>query len=153
MMILYDKLYRTAGANQGLASYISPLIDEIVANFPNSSLVKLEKEIEDVVLDIKTLQPLGIIINELITNIMKYAFVGRNNGLIRIQVKSKGKKITFSIEDDGNCMPDTVDFENSNGFGLKLVSMLVTQIDGKISIIRDNGTKIILVLINDKTPV
>jgi PAS domain S-box-containing protein len=145
MVVLYEKLYQSIGSGQLTArNYLSSLVDEIVANFPNSAQVKVEKKIADFVLNAKQLQPLGIIINELLTNIMKYAFADRSDGLIAISAELKGNHVSLVIQDNGIGMPETVDFENSSGFGLRLVSILTRQLAGTIRIEHGNGTKVIL---------
>ncbi len=160
MAVLFDKLYHSHNVQKiSLKSYFEPLIDEIIMNFPNSKSVKIEKKIEDIELHAKKLQPLGIIINELLTNIMKYAFTGRNNGIIIVEAhfaktdeidginpatKDNTPTVYITIQDNGNGMPDSVDFENSTGFGLQLVWMLTKDLKGEIQIERGNGTKIIL---------
>lgn len=145
MMLLYDKLYRSPDFTElSVAEYINPLVDEILANFPNSSHIATEKNIRDFILLSKQLQPLGIIINELLTNIMKYAFIGRDTGKIVISASMKDNLVLIEIADNGNGMPESVNFENSSGFGLFLVNGLTQQLNGNIRIERGEGTKIIL---------
>jgi two-component sensor histidine kinase len=145
MMLLYDKLYKSNVFTEiSVSEYLPFLIDEIIANFPNGKSVSVVKNIESFSLDIRRLQPLGIIINELLTNIMKYAFTGRTDRIIAILAKTENRHVTVTIEDNGNGMPETVDFEKSTGFGLILVKGLTKQIDGKIKIIRRKGTQIML---------
>jgi PAS domain S-box-containing protein len=145
MMILYEKLYQSASHNTVSAKdYFSSLVDDIVANFPNSRSVKIEKRIDDFVLDAKKMQPLGIIINELLTNIMKYAFIARTDGLITVSAALEGNVVSLLVGDNGNGMPESVNFQNSNGLGIKLVGMLSRQLGGCIRIERGNGTRIIL---------
>ncbi|HEY1407217.1 MAG TPA: PAS domain S-box protein, partial [Spirochaetota bacterium] len=145
MMVLYDKLYGSANFQQiPVAEYLSSLVDEIVANFPNSRIVRIEKLIDDFVMSASELQPFGIIINELLTNIMKYAFTGRTEGVIGISVRLQGNRVTLVLRDDGNGLPENVDFTKSTGFGLMLVGMLVKQLEGEIKIERGHGTMIIV---------
>ncbi|MBP6738976.1 MAG: PAS domain S-box protein [Leptospiraceae bacterium] len=145
MALLYDKLYKSEEYTEvSVKDYLFILLDEILENFPNSSSIKLEKRIEDFELNTKRLQPLAIIVNELITNIMKYAFNGRNNGIIIVTATILNKIVTLSIEDNGNGLPESTSFTNSTGFGLMLVRGLTEQLNGKIRIERGNGTKIIL---------
>ena len=145
MMVLYDKLYHSADFNEiSVIEYLPSLIDEIVLNFPNSKTVKIEKSIDDIVLSTKILQPLGIIINELLTNIMKYAFIGRNDGLITVSASLKGNTFSLKIQDNGVGIPESVTFESSTGFGMQLVSMLINQINGTIRIERGGGTGFIV---------
>ncbi|MBU4268353.1 MAG: sensor histidine kinase, partial [Acidobacteria bacterium] len=145
MVVLYEKLYQSIGSDQvEVRNYLPSLVDEIVANFPNSAKVKVEKKIADFVLNAKKIQPLGIIINELLTNIMKYAFTGRSDGLITVSAELKGDRVSIAIQDNGIGMPEKVNFENSPGFGLKLVKILVKQIEGTIRIEHGNGTRVVL---------
>ncbi len=145
MSILYDKLYRTSDfTNVSIKDYLPPLIDEIIHNFPNSGRVKVEKHIEPFLMDAKRLQPVGIIVNELLTNIMKYAFIGREGGLITISATTSDCNIAIKVQDDGNGIPESVSFENAFGFGLQLVHALTQQLEGTIRIERGSGTKVVL---------
>jgi PAS domain S-box-containing protein len=145
MVLLYDKLYRsTSFTDISSIDYIYPLVDDIVANFPNSPSVHIEKTIEEFALSVTKIQPLGILMNELLTNIMKYAFVGRTTGLIRVSASLKSGIVSISIQDNGIGMPESIDFENSPGFGLLLVDTLTKQLNGTIRIERGNGTRITL---------
>ena len=145
MVILYDKLYRSEDLKElSFKEYISPLVDEIIGNFPNRAIVKIEKNIESFMVDTKKSSHLGIIINELLTNIMKYAFTGRDNGLITISASMKDNHATIIVEDNGIGIPQSVDITNCKGFGLQLVDIMARQLRGSIKIERDNGTKIIL---------
>jgi PAS domain S-box-containing protein len=143
MVVLYDKLYRSSNFNElSVLEYLSPLVDEIVNNFPNYQIVKIEKVIEDFILPTATLFPIGIMINELLTNAMKYAFVGRDSGLLKVSAYKAENRIYFSIEDDGVGMPESD--ESIAGFGLQLVNMLAKQIRGVVRLQVENGTKFTL---------
>jgi PAS domain S-box-containing protein len=145
MMVLYDSLYRSANFTEiSIKEYFPSLINQIVFTFPNSGIVKVESDIADFMVGVTILQPLGIIVNELVTNIMKYAFRGRAAGLISVSASLNGSTARVIIQDDGNGMPEAVDFQNSTGFGLMLVGALTEQIGGSIRIERGKGTKIIL---------
>jgi PAS domain S-box-containing protein len=145
MMILYDKLYRMEDVqNIHVKEYLPALVDEIAGNLSKGKPVKIKKEINDFVLDTKRLQTLGIIINELLTNSMKYAIAGKDDGLIKIYSALNDKIVTVVIEDNGPGIPESVDFGSSSGFGLQLVGMLTKELQGEIHIERNKGTKIIL---------
>jgi PAS domain S-box-containing protein len=147
MMVLYDKLYRSDDFRElSLKEYLPSLVNEIAANFLINGLVKIEYMIDDFNLDAKTLFPLGIIVNEIITNAMKYAFAGRERGLITISASVKNSRAAIIIEDDGIGIPASIDIKHSSGFGLSLINMLTEQIGGNIRLERDNGTKFILEL-------
>ncbi len=143
MLVLYDKLFlSTDYVNVSTKKYFENLIDEIIYNFPNCDIVKAEYNIEDAMLDAKIIFNLGIIINELITNTMKHAFVDKEMGKINASLSVDEGNAIMTIQDDGTELPESVSFENpATGFGFKLVSMLVKQLDGSIQIERGEGTK------------
>ena len=74
-------------------------------------------------------------VNEILTNAMKYAFVDRTSGLLSITATKKEDVIVFSIQDNGVGMPESIHFANSSGFGLQLVQMLAKQIRGKVDVL------------------
>lgn len=145
MMVLYSNLYQSANFDDiSIKDYLSDLSDQIITNFPNCTSVKIEKQIKNFILDAKKASTLGIIINELLTNIMKYAFLDRTNGIITISASKNNSVVTVSVQDNGSGMPEFINFDNSTGFGLKLIEALTMQINGTIRIERKNGTTVIL---------
>lgn len=145
MMVLYDKLYQAENFNEvPVAKYLPALINQIVSNFPNSNKVNTSADIEDFNLDPKIVSSLGIIINELLTNIMKHAFTGRTIGSIHVSASLQEKTVKVTVKDDGNGIPESVDLNNSCGFGFELVKILTEQIGGIIRIERGIGTKFII---------
>jgi PAS domain S-box-containing protein len=145
MLTLYDQLYLSTGfTSLSLKAYLPPLVDRIISLFANRDLVTLAMDIDDVVLDAKQLQPLGVIVNELLTNIMKYAFVGKEEGKISIAASASRDRVTLSVQDDGNGIPDSVDFDNPRGFGMSLIDGLSQQLDGNLRVERGAGTKVVL---------
>ena len=145
MVILYDKLYRSSDYTEmSIRDYLSVLTDEVIANFPNCAMVEVTKDIQDFSLDAKRVQIIGILVNELLTNSMKYAFKGREKGLITVSGSNAHGVVTISIQDDGVGVPGSLDFKNSTGFGLQLVQALTQQLDGRIRIERGSGVKVFL---------
>jgi PAS domain S-box-containing protein len=145
MMGLYSKLYKSSHFNKlPINDYLPSLIDDIVENSVKTGEVAVEKHIDSFVLPVAHLQPIGMIINELLTNIMKYAFTGRDDGVITVTAGLKEGLVTITVADNGNGIPESVDFENSTGFGLVLVNGLALQLNGTVRIERTNGTRIIL---------
>ena len=148
MTILYEKLYRSKNLYEvSMKDYLPSLIDEILENLFMGVNVKIEKEIDDFILDSRRLLPFGIIINELLSNAMKYAFLDRKEGIISVEAKLKktvtgdGKLISLTVKDNGNGLPESVDINNSTGFGLMLVKMLTRQLSGNIQVEQENGTR------------
>jgi len=145
MEVLYEKLYQSAGFSElPVSVFLHALIDAILSNFPGHENIALEKSFDDFILDAKRLQTLGVIINELLTNIMKYAFTGRNDGHILVSATLASNCVAIIVQDNGNGIPDSVNFENTTGFGLMLVYGLAKQLNGQIRIERGNGTRIVL---------
>lgn len=149
MVILYDQLYKSMNYEEISAKdYLGDLIDKVIEIFPKAIPIHVTKDIEDIALKVNKLQPLGIIVNELLTNIMKYAFNGRESGTIKICFYTKRKDTTekplmcLEIQDNGNGIPESIDFDNSSGFGLMLVGILTKQIEGTASIERGAGSTI-----------
>ena len=144
MMIMYDKLYRSGGDFRSVSSagYFSDLIDDIVSVNTEGPGVVLEKEIEDIPLDSKIVFPAGIIINELITNSLKYAFPQGKEGRILVSFKKCGEKnVRLTIEDNGIGIAKEAAVGDAFGFGLNLVRTLATQIGGNLEIVREAGTR------------
>jgi two-component sensor histidine kinase len=143
MMVLYDQLNQSKNLDKISAKkYLTTLVDQILGNSQIASWIKIEKNIMDFELDVNRLQSLGLIVNELLTNTVKYAFKNRQDGFIKIETLVVDQTAFVSVEDNGNGISDSIDFESSTGFGLKLVKMLSKHLSGKIAIIRNKGTKI-----------
>lgn len=140
MMVLYDKLYSSENYHElNVKSYVPPLVDEILKLYTYASPVKADLNIGSFVLNARILSPLSIIINELVTNSLKYAFKNISQGVIKLSLDKEGDEVVFTYSDNGAGLPESVTLENSTGFGMQLVSMLVQQIHGKISIERIKG--------------
>jgi two-component sensor histidine kinase len=95
---------------------------------------------DDINLNMDTAIPLGLLTNELITNIVKHAFP-ESKGTITIKLKYVVDKIEFTIADDGIGIPTDIDFENSDILGLEIVKNLVNQLEGDFNIENINGTE------------
>jgi PAS domain S-box-containing protein len=145
MEALYDKLYRSESFKEvSIRNYLPLLMDEIVAMFPHRDMVTLETETADFQLSAKLLSPLGIIVSELVTNSMKYAFMGRDRGLIQASASLKDGRVTLIYKDNGNGIHESIGFDGSTGFGLQLIALLTKQLKGTIRLERHQGAMFIL---------
>ncbi len=145
MMLLYDQLNKSDSfLEASVRMHLSAVIDGIVASFAVEGNIRIEKQLEDFLLDTRRLQILGIIINELLTNSVKYAFRGRARGVLTISLFLEGNKVVLRVQDDGIGIPESIDFGHSTGLGLQLVQALAAQLDGSIRLERDTGTAVIL---------
>ncbi|OHD78805.1 MAG: hypothetical protein A3J97_12120 [Spirochaetes bacterium RIFOXYC1_FULL_54_7] len=142
MMIVYDKLYRSDDFRSiSSAGYLSQLLDETGIQFIFAG-VRLERDFEDFLLDSTVLFPLGIIMNELITNSFKYAFPGGRTGCIKVSLRQEPEtgSVKFCISDDGiDFLPDLT-ADKPGGFGLVLVKALADQLRAGLSVSGTGGS-------------
>lgn len=143
MMGIYNILYRSGEYRSVAArSYFSDLIDKISSTYITSTRVKIGSEIDEMVLDSGILFPVGMIVNELLTNAIKYAFPGGKSGEVFVRISRKDEKhVEISIRDNGTGLPDALEISNGRGIGLTLVKMMIQQIKGSIKINKMNGTE------------
>jgi PAS domain S-box-containing protein len=145
MMVLYDKLYRSADFKSiSIKEYLTSLIHEIIGNFPGRMSINVETQIDDCILEARTLSPMGIILNELLTNAMKHAFTDKEKGVIKVSLSIKNNQATLIVQDNGAGIPESIDTENSIGFGLQLVNILTEQLEGTMRIEREEGTRFVM---------
>jgi PAS domain S-box-containing protein len=142
MEVLYEKLYEAKdGAAISLREYLSGLIGEIGEVFADRREIRIVADLCDIALAPKILSPIGIVVNELVTNAMKHAFVGRGGGTIDIAAESSGGLVRIRVEDDGIGLPEAATAGGSEGFGMQLIRMLADQLGGKIDVSRGGGTR------------
>jgi len=142
MALIHEKLYRSKDlARINFAEYIEELATNLLFFYGiNTELIKLKINITDVFFDVNTAIPCGLIINELVTNSLKYAFPGGRKGEVNITLQPIKEKFVLTISDTGAGFPADLDFRNTETLGLKLVISLVNQLDGTIELDRGIGT-------------
>ena len=142
MASIHENLYQSPTFNDiNFKQYTEKLLYDILYTYgipKNNIITKLD--IQEINLNIETAIPLGLIINELLTNIVKYAFPDMN-GTITLELKSKNDKLELIIGDNGIGLPKDFDIETSETLGLQLVNNLINQLDGELDIDIDNGTE------------
>jgi two-component sensor histidine kinase len=107
------------------------------------SSVDLKKEIEDVVLGLDKVIPLGLIVSELVSNSLEHAFPEQKKGQIRVSLRSIGELgLELAVKDNGVGIPEDVDLLGGTSMGLELVRILAAQLGGKIKIVTDKGTQV-----------
>jgi PAS domain S-box-containing protein len=141
MQVLYDKLHRTDNFRlTSMDEYLTDLIDEIIRNSGVPGNLKIITNIDAVDIEISSLLNLGIIINELITNSVKYALKDHQQPILEVRVKENNRKISLTVKDNGPGFGSSFSPENSSGFGLRLVEALAAQSGGSFRIEQENGT-------------
>jgi two-component sensor histidine kinase len=145
MAIIHEKLYQSTDlSNINFRDYIQSLVSYLISYY-SKEMIKIELDVnEDQVLNMDTAVPCGLIINELFINSLKHAFEGRNNGKITIKLGSDEKTpdcYVLEVSDNGVGLPPEVDINNPKKLGLQLVVSLTNQLDGKIFVDTQDGTK------------
>ncbi|MBU4534261.1 MAG: PAS domain S-box protein [Euryarchaeota archaeon] len=143
MALIHEKLYKSPNISRiNFYDYVKSLTESLFHNYttyPGS--VKLELDIDNISLDLDTAIPCGLLLNELITNSLKYAFPQGDTGTITINFKSLAAgEYQLVIGDDGVGLPPGFELDKVETLGLQIVLSLVKQIDGTIKLDQTSGT-------------
>ena len=146
MAIIHEKLYQSKDLSQiNFVDYIQSLVSNLFYSYnAKKTNIKPIFEVENLSLNIDTAVPCGLIISELVSNSLKYAFPNGMSGEILVSLKCIDNKYQLIIKDNGVGMPAEIDLNNLDTLGLLLVSNLTEQLDGEITINRENGTEFII---------
>jgi PAS domain S-box-containing protein len=143
LALVHEKLYQSKNLSMiDFAEYIRSLITYLWQFFMiDSETIRLHLDLEEAYFDINTAIPCGLIVNELVSNILKHAFpVGRKGEVRIVLVRAEGNKFMLVVQDDGIGFPENLDFRKSETLGMQIVTMLVQQLDGTIELEREEGT-------------
>ncbi|WP_410509432.1 PAS domain S-box protein [Methanosarcina hadiensis] len=160
--LIHEELHEEEGTTDTLnfSQYLQRLLQNLFQTYRFGKIdicLNLDLE-ENIFFDMDTAVPLGMIVNELVSNSFKYAFSGKKTGEIQIKLckevisepdnreglTRKSTMYTLIVSDNGTGIPEKIDFENSDTLGLQLVNLLVDQLDGEIELKRDQGTGYII---------
>ena len=140
LTLIHQKLYKdNVDTKIDLKDYIEELSQNLVMNFNQD--FNLELHLVPFIMKIDKAIPLGLILNELVTNSLKYGKVENRPPILRISILQNDEEVILIIEDNGNGLPKDFDFRESKSFGLKLVHSLIQQLGGKIEWNSDYGTR------------
>jgi Signal transduction histidine kinase len=142
MALVHEKLYQSADlAHTELGAYIRNVMKELfLAHGEVSSKVTLQLKLEPVFLPVDMAIPCGLILNELATNSLKHAFVGREHGTIEIQLTSVNESVRLRFRDDGWGLPSGLNLDAADSLGLRLIRMLSKQLRGEVKTHSGEGT-------------
>ncbi len=142
MAMVHEELYRSRDLSKiDFAEYIQRLLFGLFSSYGvDQNHIIPEINVENVLLDIGTAVPCGLIINELVSNSLKHAFLNKNKGKISIKFHLNKNSHALIVADNGTGFPEDIDFKNTKTLGLQLVNTLVKQLHGNIDISRENGT-------------
>lgn len=140
MAMVHEKLYQSQNLSRiQFKDYILSLVNNLLQTYlRDPSGIQLKTDIDDVYIDINTAVPSGLIINEIISNSLKYAF-DDDRGEIKISLRKDDDEIVLKISDNGKGFSKDFDFRTTETLGLQLVNSLVQQLDGKIEIDNTRG--------------
>jgi PAS domain S-box-containing protein len=158
MALIHEELYKGGETDKlNFSSYVRKLAENLILAYTvGNKDISLDVDLEEsTFFNVDTAVPLGIIVNEIVSNSFKYAFSGRDKGEIRIKLhrekegecKKEGcktKSYVLSLSDNGVGIPEDLDIENLDSLGLQLVTSLVDQLNGQLEIKRGNGTEFII---------
>lgn len=147
MGMLHEKLYQSQDlARVDYTNYIHGLVDNLLQSYASKSRsVKVKVETQDVSLGVDTAIPCGLIINELVTNAMKYAFPETFMGTAEIRIamtKGDDNIYTLRVSDNGVGLPGWLDFKKTDSLGIQIVNALAAQLEGTIRVDGSSGTTI-----------
>ena len=152
MSIIHETLYQnTDVSNIGFPSYLTRIAGNIIQGYQSETQVELVTELEDIQAPLDQAIPCGLILNEWVSNAMKYAFMGREKGTITVALRCMlsedhpdEEEIQIEVRDDGVGLPDGFDWGGRDSLGLYLVQALSEQLDAELSAESDGGTRFLV---------
>jgi two-component sensor histidine kinase len=151
MSLIHQKLYQTENMSAiSMADYINELVDYLRDSFAINKRIRFNLQIQRIDLDLSHCIPLGLILNEAITNSIKYAFPDSREGLIFITLKQDHTgHVSLTIEDNGVGLPVEFITAKQNSMGMNLMRGLCAEIGAKFSMYSQQGTKIAVSFLYD----
>lgn len=145
MALVHEKLYQSENlAEIRMDEYIEEFVQLLRTSFREKKHIKIVTSVEPVRLSIDSAVPVGLIINELLTNAMKYAFEGREKGIVSITLTQHEETCRLHITDDGVGLPSKITMKNPSTLGMQLVSALSSQLSGTMEVHREGGTEFVI---------
>jgi two-component sensor histidine kinase len=160
MALIHEELYKGGGFETlNFSPYIEELAENLLQTYTvgNTSISLKLDLVENALIDMDTAVPLGIIVNELVSNSFKHAFPDKKEGEIRIGLHREeegeynksingdcSNTFTLTVSDNGVGIPEDLDIEELDSLGMQLVTSLVDQLDGELKLKRNNGTEFVI---------
>ncbi len=142
MAHIHDLLYDCQQVGEiDLGEYVKDLAEMVISTFQSSAArIRPRFDLITVLIDIKHAIPCGLILNELVTNVFKYAYPKHEGGDIYIGVKpTAGNRVSFTISDHGVGVPEGLDWKRSDSLGFRIIDILATQIGGTFQLDTTHG--------------
>jgi two-component sensor histidine kinase len=144
--LIHQKLYQQDESTAiDMHSYIHELVSHLVSSFSNMGRIWFDLEIEKIDLDVSQAVPLGLVLNEAITNAVKYAFPRGAQGTVKVRLyRRKNRDIVLKIIDDGVGFPEGFDLDANNTLGIQLMRLFAAQLEGDLHFSEREGVGITL---------
>ncbi len=141
MALIHQNLYKKENfVGIEMSDYIDKLVQNLFHSYkPDENSVELETDIDPLLLDVEMVIPIGLVLNELISNSLKYAFKDNNHGKLQIALKSSESGILLKVKDNGVGFPFGMNVFTSDSFGYKLVKAFAKKLKAKLEVFNDNG--------------
>lgn len=146
MALIHQNLYQEDNlTGVDIKDYFEKLTNNLFRSYNiEPDKILLELAIEDVNLDVDSVIPLGLIVNELMSNALKYAFPGDRSGTIKVILKEKSDILTLTVKDNGVGIGIDKHDKLNSSFGYRLINAFKNQLDAEIDIVSENGTSVSL---------
>jgi two-component sensor histidine kinase len=145
MMTLYDRLYRSPDLGPvSLQEFLPSLAHDIAGVLKLDDSLSVEVRAEDVELDARLLQTLGVVMNELMTNSVKHAFPHVKSGQISITAQKEDSTVRIVYQDNGPGPPSADHIASSPGFGHELIEAMINQLGGTVHAEAASGMRVTL---------
>lgn len=141
--LIHQKLYEKEASTINMQAYIAQLVDYLKDSF-NNNLIRFSLQLDPLELDVTRAVPAGLILNEAITNALKYAFPGDIPGNISISLQVEATSVELTIADDGVGLPGNFAGTGNGSLGISLMEGLSAQLKGTCQIISDKGVAVMI---------
>ncbi len=147
MSLVYNKLYQSKDlANISFSEYVNSLVTNLMESYNlNEDRITVRINVAEIEMELDFAIPCGLVINEAVTNSLKYAFPDNRKGEIWVDIQQRDAQIIMVLGDNGTGIPANIDFATTKTLGMTLIQTLVIQqLSGKIELKRDSGTTYII---------
>jgi PAS domain S-box-containing protein len=147
MALVHEQLYASENlANIDMARYLKELATNLYHSYHvDIERIRLNVDIEPLMLSIEQAVPCGLLIQELVSNAIKHAFPNEESGTIFIRLHKQEKQLRLVVRNTGVPFPPEIDIERAETMGLDLINTFVQQLQGTLELEKDNGTRFIVV--------
>jgi two-component sensor histidine kinase len=146
MALIHENLYQErdiSGVN--LSAYLKTIAHQIVSGYSLSKNIELVYTADQIGVDLNKAMPIGLILNELLTNSLKYAYDDVSRGILEVSLTKNDDIVELLVRDNGRGLESKAMLATSKRLGWKLINLLTKQIDGKLEILWDRpGTNILI---------